>query len=88
MIVLICADWVPTFHWCVLPAGSRLERRRAGEGAPVPNVNVHGPAARSLTIAATLGGVSKNKSLADFTLPAVRGSEPEAKTGQRAVGVG
>jgi len=31
------------------------------ERALAANVNVHGPAARSLTIAATAGGVSKNK---------------------------
>ena len=63
MIVLICADWVPTFHWCVLPATSGRLHGRAAKRALAGNVNVHGPAARSLTTAATTGGVSKNKSV-------------------------
>jgi hypothetical protein len=46
------------------------------------NVNVHGPAARSLTTAATAGGVSKNKIRPDGS----SGPEPEAKTSSNAVG--
>ena len=70
-----------------MPAISRLGRRREVALAPVPNVNWHGPAAQSLTIAATTGGVSKNKNWLVFLRRGL-GSELEAKTRQPAVGRG
>jgi hypothetical protein len=44
---------------------------RAVKRALAANVNVHGPAAWSLTIAATTGGVSKNKRLSGYPSKAV-----------------
>src|SRR5687767_12930699 len=67
-----------------MPALSRRVRGRGGEAELAVNVIVHGPAARSLTTAAT-GGTLKEQNLGarSLVLPlfkAVRGSEPEAKT--------
>ena len=60
-IVLIYVDWVPTGWWCVMPALSRRVRGRGGEAALAANVIVHGPAARSLTSAATGGALKEQK---------------------------
>ena len=62
MIVLIYVDWIPTVHWYVMPAQSGRVRGRGGEAALAVNVNVHGPAARSLTTAATGGALKERKS--------------------------
>ena len=61
MIVLIYVDWIPTVHWYVMPAQSRRVRGRGGEAALAVNVIVHGPAARSLTTAATGGALKERK---------------------------
>ena len=54
-----------------------------GERALAANVNVHGPAARSLTTAA-IGGALKERKLGfgrkGFSSKRFGGSEPEAKT--------
>ena len=68
------------------PPDPKLGRRRRPEATPVPNITWPEPAARSLTLAATIGGVSKKK-VHWFWRPAAGGPEPEANTGRPAVGV-
>lgn len=68
------------------PPDPKLGRRRRPEATPVPNITWPEPAARSLTLAATIGGVSKKK-VHWFWRPAAGGPEPEAKTGRPAIGV-